>query len=61
MRRARLLMIVSVMFADSIAVFPFENEGREPDKESLSDDIQEFWIVSTLAPPNASLLNRLLS
>jgi serine/threonine protein kinase/tetratricopeptide (TPR) repeat protein len=35
-------------FADSIAVFPFENAGREPDKEYLSDGITET-IINSLA------------
>jgi eukaryotic-like serine/threonine-protein kinase len=35
-------------FADSIAVFPFENAGRDPDKEYLSDGITET-IINSLA------------
>lgn len=35
-------------FADSIAVFPFENAGSEPDKEYLSDGITET-IINSLA------------
>jgi serine/threonine protein kinase/Flp pilus assembly protein TadD len=35
-------------FADSIAVFPFENAGREPDKQYLSDGITET-IINSLA------------
>jgi serine/threonine protein kinase/tetratricopeptide (TPR) repeat protein len=35
-------------FADSIAVFPFENSGRNPDKEYLSDGITET-IINSLA------------
>jgi serine/threonine protein kinase/Flp pilus assembly protein TadD len=35
-------------FADSIAVFPFENAGRNPDKEYLSDGITET-IINSLA------------
>jgi serine/threonine protein kinase/Flp pilus assembly protein TadD len=35
-------------FADSIAVFPFENAGRNPDKEYLGDGITET-IINSLA------------
>jgi non-specific serine/threonine protein kinase len=35
-------------FVDSIAVFPFENSGRNPDKEYLSDGITET-IINSLA------------
>jgi serine/threonine protein kinase len=35
-------------FADSVAVFPFENAGREPDMEYLSDGITET-IINSLA------------
>jgi len=35
-------------FVDSIAVFPFENAGSEPDKEYLSDGITET-IINSLA------------
>ena len=42
------LLSQSPEFADSIAVFPFENAGRDPDKEYLSDGITET-IINSLA------------
>lgn len=42
------MVLPTVEFVDSLAVLPFENEGRDPDMEYLSDGIAET-IINNLA------------